>query len=102
VAVNPATNKIYVANGGDLTVIDGATNNTVPLSIGGPVLFPAVDSVTNKVYVANGSNLTVIDGMTNATTNVAGANAGVIAVNSATNRIYVTGNNTVTVISGAK
>jgi DNA-binding beta-propeller fold protein YncE len=60
-----------------------------------------VDTVANKVYVANGSNLTVIDGMTNATSNVMGANAGVIAVNSATNRIYVTGNNSVIAISGA-
>jgi hypothetical protein len=55
VAVNPGTNLIYVANGSDLTVLDGVT-----LSIGGPVFFPTVDTVTNKVYVANGSNLTVI------------------------------------------
>ena len=55
-AVNPVTNKIYVANydSDNVTVIDGATNDTTtgarrvvrPCAV-------AVNPVTNKIYVAN-------------------------------------------------
>ena len=75
VAVNPVTNKIYVANFCDnnVRVIDGATNatNSVMPQAAGPVAV-AVNPVTNKIYVANSrtANVTVIDGATNATTTV--------------------------------
>ena len=38
VAVNPATNKIYVVNNGPntVTVIDGATNTTRTVTVGPP------------------------------------------------------------------
>ena len=75
VAVNPVTNKIYVANTGssNVTVIDGATQHH--LHGGGrqqPRYAMAVNPVTNKIYVANNgsSNVTVIDGATNTTTTV--------------------------------
>ena len=107
-AVNPVTNKIYVANGSNLTVIDGATNSTVTIpGAGGPL---AVNSATNKIYVCKGSNLTVIDGATNAITtvtdpNVIGPMGPVgIAVNPVTNKAYVANadaNNDITVIDGA-
>ena len=91
-AVDPATNKIYVANQGSLmtpttnpgnvTVIDGATNAIT--TVADPKAFAPnsldINSVTNKIYVANqGSllhngtnpgNVTVIDGETNATTTI--------------------------------
>ena len=58
-AVNPVTNKIYVANGGGggasgyVTVIDGATNSTTTVAAGyGPSAI-AVNPVTNQIYVAN-------------------------------------------------
>ena len=61
-AVNPVTNKIYVANdtSNNVTVIDGATNHnhcaagTAPYAV-------AVNPVTNKIYVANlhSNNVTV-------------------------------------------
>src|SRR5438876_54073 len=70
-AINPVTNKIYVANNSsnDITVIDGATNSTTlvrdanakqPRSV-------AINPVTNKVYVTNSAsnNVTVVDGATN-------------------------------------
>ena len=43
VAVNPVTNKIYVANGNsaNVTVIDGATNSTTTCEHGD--LYPTVD-----------------------------------------------------------
>ena len=107
VAVNPVTNKVYVANGNDntVTVIDGPTNNTTTITVGYGPSAVAVNSVTNKIYVANeGDNtVTVIDGFTNNTVPVpVGSYPIAVAVNSATNKIYVTdeGDNTVTVIDG--
>ena len=113
VAVNPVTNKIYVANncGNDLncrslstvTVIDGATNNTVTVNAGAFPYALAVNSATNKIYVANicGGDLTcsspgtvtVIDGATNNTATVTVGNFPEdVEVNSATNQIYVVNN----------
>ena len=116
VAVNPLTNRIYVANLGHdtddqdtgnstVTVIDGATNATTTIPVGNSPISVAVNSVTNKIFVPNqgSNNVSVIDGATNATTTVAaGIGPSFIAVNAATNRIYVSnvGSNNVTVIDG--
>jgi YVTN family beta-propeller protein len=117
VAVNPVTNKIYVANqyDGTVTVIDGTNNSTH--TIVGVALFPvamALDPIRNKVYVVDlGLNeLDVIDG---ATYDIAPVPVGMsplaVAVNTVTNQIYVAntcgddpdcaGDGTVTVIDGA-
>ena len=107
VAVNVATNKVYVANKGsnDVTVIDGATNATTTVAVGTGPAAVAVNPATNKIYVANSgsNNVTVIDGATNTTTTVAaGTGPAAVAVNPVTNRIYVAnGGGTVTVINGA-
>ena len=129
VAVNPVTNKIYVANAGNLgdyppglnhgniTVIDGATNATTTLTDPNAVApqAVAVNQTTNKIYVPNGNDsalgngdVTIIDGATNALSTVKDPNAlnpHALAVDSVTNTIYVanTGNNpgSVTVINGA-
>jgi len=112
VAINSATNKIYVANynGNNITIIDGNTgsystiadpNAVAPVSV-------AVNPATNKIYVANQGNsfrlggtnpgnITVIDGDTNSLTTIIDPNAitpNSVAVNTATNKIYVanTGN----------
>jgi YVTN family beta-propeller protein len=55
VAVNPVTNKIYVANysSQNVTVIDGATNATTTVMAGSYPDALAVNPVTNKIYVAN-------------------------------------------------
>ncbi len=107
VAVNPATNKIYVANNGGttVTVIDGATNTTATVTAGSSPYAVAVNPVTNKIYVANSgsANVTVIDGATNSTATVTvGSNAIAVAVNPVTNKIYVvkSGISPVTVIDG--
>jgi YVTN family beta-propeller protein len=124
VAVNPVTNKIYVAIGSDsgtVTVIDGATNSTTtltdPNAIGPTAV--AVNPVTNKIYVANQgtgptgqpSTVTVIDGATNTIQSVSvGSDPISVAVNPVTNKIYVSNHyanaeagtsSTVTVIDGA-
>ena len=74
VAVNPATNKIYVPNLGSdsVTVIDGATNNTATVQVGVRPVAAAVNPVTNKIYVVNyfSATVSVIDGATNNTTTV--------------------------------
>jgi hypothetical protein len=95
VAVNPVTNKTYVASG-PITVMDGATNAITSIyAVGFPVAV-AVNPVTNKIYFADkASNLgrfIVIDGATNAITNVTDPNANkpvALALNPLTNKIYV-------------
>ena len=92
VAINPVTNKIYVANvnSANVTVIDGANNTTATVPVGTTPFAVAVNPVTNKIYVANSgsSNITVIDGANNSVTNVAaGINPFAVAVNPMTNKI---------------
>jgi YVTN family beta-propeller protein len=109
VAVNPATNKIYVAasDANQVTVIDGATNATSSIPVGTNPCAVAVNPVTNKVYVANRSgsgSVTIIDGAggTVLATVPTGQLPSAIAVNPSTNVVYVaayTGGN-VTVIDG--
>ena len=88
VAVNPTTNKIYIANNcgndvncaslGTVTIIDGVTNSTSTVNVGDYPYALAVNSATNKIYVSNDcgndhtcsspGTVTVIDGVTNNTT----------------------------------
>src|SRR6266704_2192186 len=76
VAVNPVTNKIYVANNcsNNVTVIDGATNSSTAVNAGPSPSAVAVNPMTNRVYVgsnlSSANNVTVIDGATNSTTTV--------------------------------
>lgn len=107
VAVNPVTNKTYVSNydSYNVTVLDGKTNATTTVAVGGSPGPVAVNPVTNKIYVGNrgSSSVTVIDGATNTTTTVAtGSCPMAIAVNSVTNKIYVANyySANVTVIDG--
>jgi YVTN family beta-propeller protein len=65
VAVNSATNKIYVGTAaGFVAIIDGATNTftTVPSGTSSP--YALVNNVTGRAYIANSSsnNVTVIGG----------------------------------------
>jgi YVTN family beta-propeller protein len=51
VAINPVTNKVYVANYGSayVTVIDGATNTTITITAGISPTAVAVNPVTDKI-----------------------------------------------------
>jgi YVTN family beta-propeller protein len=66
-AVEPAMDKVYVANcnSNNVTVIDGATNSTTTIADPNAVtpIAVAVNSLTHKIYVANAgsNNVTVID-----------------------------------------
>ena len=116
VAVNPNTNEIYVASGNSntyygpyVTVIDGATNNTGTITVGGTGYAAGIglNPNTNQIYVATGFGDTVfvIDGSTNTytTTINVGSSPYAVAVNPNTNQIYVanSSSNNVTVIDGA-
>ncbi len=99
VAVNPVTNKIYVANNGgaNVTVIDGDTYSTTTVAAGVWPWTLAVNPITNKIYVANNDDhsVTVIDGATNETATVPiwAGEPYAIAVNPVTNKIYVANEN---------
>jgi YVTN family beta-propeller protein len=108
VAVNPVTNKAYVANNGsgNVTVIDGASNTTTTVAAGINPRTVAIDPATNKIYVANNGsgNVTVIDGASNATTTVTAESQPVaVAANPVTHKIHVAnqGSNSVTAITPA-
>ena len=69
IAVNPTTNRVYVANTSDssVTVIDGATDTVLAtVRTGSYCQAVAVNPTTNKIYVANNyaHSVTVIDGAT--------------------------------------
>jgi YVTN family beta-propeller protein len=115
-AANRATNQIYTANydSNDVTVIDGATDQTTTVVAGINPYDVRVNPLTNKIYVSNfcgndstcqsNGTVTVINGATLTTTTVnVGPNPYQAAVNTVTNKIYVanSGGNTVTVIDGA-
>ncbi len=111
VAVNPATNRIYVVNQGDsppdVTVINGSNDQvlaTVPVGNNPDAL--VVNPFTNRVYVVNDDDgtVTLIDGATNSPYTIqVGNSPWYAALNTVTNKIYVTnyGDNTVSVIDGA-
>ncbi|HEX3096265.1 MAG TPA: Ig-like domain repeat protein, partial [Usitatibacter sp.] len=94
IAVNPITNKIYIASelSNSVVVVDGATNGTSSIPVGTRPQYIAVNPATDKVYVTSGSDstLTVIDGATDtvSATLPLGSN-GPIAINPVTNRIFV-------------
>lgn len=94
VAVNPLTNRVYVAGSpsGGLAVIDGTTSAVLATL---PIRQPnalAVNPVTNKIYLTNATagSLTIVDGATNAVQILqVGGSPTTLAINSVTNTIYV-------------
>ncbi len=96
IAVNPATNKVYVTNqdSDDVSVIDGATDmvtGTIP--VGDSPYGVAVNPLTNKILVANAwdDSVSVIDGSTDSVsmTIPVGDGPWSVGVNSVTNKAYV-------------
>ncbi|GFZ84656.1 hypothetical protein GCM10008018_33270 [Paenibacillus marchantiophytorum] len=95
-AVNSATNRIYVTNFRDATVsvMDGQTNRVLTsVPVGQRPFGLGIDPKRNRIYVANlGGTISIIDGSSNRvvqTLKVGGAPA-LVSVNERTNRIYVT------------
>ena len=109
-AVNTLTNRFYVANtfGGDVWVVDGATNSvleTIALP-GNSTLGVAVDETKNRVLATDrySNELYVIDGTTNSVSNTVptGNYPAWVAVDESLDRIYVSNQNdgTVSVFDG--
>ncbi len=117
-AVNPATNRIYVSNQmtNNVSVIDGATNTEIDtdgdpgngitrIPVGSGPVGVAVNPTTNRIYVNNFSwgsgSVSVIDGATNTEIDTdadpgngitripVGDRPHLVAVNTITNRVYV-------------
>ena len=110
VAVNPVTNRTYVANygSGTVKVINAAANDTSTVTVGSGPRAIAVNSLTNKIYVANftGASVSVIDGLTNTVIATVSVQTfpNAIAINPATNMVYVTnyGSASVSAINGER
>ena len=109
VAVNPATNLIYVAsmNDNNVSVIDGKSNQVIAkIEVGDGPDGIGVNPETNRIYVANenSNNVSVVDGSTSLVVDTieVGNRLGSIAVNPKTNIIYVTdtSNDNIIVIDG--
>lgn len=93
VAVNVATDKVYVADRvAGVYVIDGATDAVTHISTRSEANGVAVDGATNTVFAALGGRVAVIDGATSKVTMtvVAGSNAwhGGIVVDPDTGKVY--------------
>ena len=96
IAVNEATNRVYVANAGGETVsvIHGESNAvTANVKVGPRPYALAANPATNKIYVsmAFGDTITVIDGGTNSTSATKVGNADAIAVDAKLNKVYLLG-----------
>jgi DNA-binding beta-propeller fold protein YncE len=120
-AVSPATNKVYISQGarlqssgvpgqflpvlqesGDIAVIDGATNKTTSVHIGGAIRDLVADPANGKVYVTgSGPQLTVIDGTSDATrTMTVGPAFGPPVVNPVTHKVYLSTQDGLVVVDG--
>jgi YVTN family beta-propeller protein len=109
VAVNPSTNKIYVANdfSNTVSIIDGSTDKVdATINVGISPYGIGVNPLNNRIYVSNrdSGTVSVIDGSTN--NQIANVSTGKrplsVAVNPSTSLIYVTNidSNTVSIIDG--
>ncbi len=95
VAVNPVTNRIYIANNNDISVIDGEADSVITtISVAAGPGMIGVNTVTNRFYVPrkNSEDVVVFDGATNTgiDTIEVGNYPMAVGVNPQTNRIYVT------------
>ena len=96
IAVNPAANKIYVADKGNsaVDVLDGATNTVSSFPAGPGPIAVAVNPATNFIYAANVSanSITAINGVSGASSTIPLTfGPDVVAVNPFTNTIYASG-----------
>jgi YVTN family beta-propeller protein len=96
IAVNPVTNRVYVANAGSgtVSVLDGKSDALLAtVNVGQRPYVLAANAVANKVYVSNTFSdlLTIIDGATNAARTLKTGSADAIAVDPAGKRVYLLG-----------
>jgi YVTN family beta-propeller protein len=93
-AVNPVTNKVYVANSGadTVTVINANSGSTATVAVGDFPNWVAINPETNKIYVSNliGASTSIIRGATDTvSTTTASGGGGWTAINPLINTAYV-------------
>ena len=106
IALNPVTNKIYVARSygnGYITVVDGATNIPKSIKVEVEANAIAVNTKTDKIYLVGyeDQSVTVVDGATNLAGKLpTGTHLWEIAVDAVSNKVYLpnSGDASVTVI----
>jgi hypothetical protein len=109
IAINPETDRAYIANPNPLliTVVNLKTNNVSSIKLDyeyGSASTIAVNLATNKVYTIVRPELNIIDGNTDNVVDKVQLHDGYgIAVNSRTNRIYVTNHelNSIVILDGS-
>ena len=94
VAVNPITNRVYVANedADTVSVINGATGATIAtVPVGDRPVFIAVNPFNNRIYVNNtaAASLSVIDGANNSVVTYPIGSTGPIAINPVTGKVFI-------------
>ncbi|NQU53733.1 MAG: YncE family protein, partial [Bacteroidetes bacterium] len=108
-AINPLTNRVYVANHGvseNVSVIDADTDEVIKtIRLGHFPRRIAINPLTNRIYISDGENIiSVIDGDAHSVVDKIKVNGNAlnIAVNPLTNRIYTTNPNadSISVIDG--
>ena len=114
IAVNPLTNRIYVADSDGVQVINGSSNLVINAAATGGAFAVAVDPSSNRVYVGLVGFVDVLDGKTMSVVAKIAFTAndgrqypiGSIAINSKSGVLYVgyagneTENNNITDVSG--
>lgn len=91
--VNPATNKVYVANAGSdtLSVIDGRTNEVTNIPTSYRPTITLVNPRTNTIFVVTAKGLDVVDGDANRVVRTVPKLTGrLAAIDVVANRVYVT------------
>jgi YVTN family beta-propeller protein len=94
IAVNPVSNKLYVANAGsdNVTVIDLTSGGSATIPSGDFTRWLGINTETNRIYASAllGANVTVINGATDTVATTLGTGgAGWTAVNPLNDRAYV-------------
>ena len=91
--VNPASNKVYVANAGSdtLSVIDGRTNVVTNIATSDRPTITLVNPRTNTVFLVTADGLDIVDGATNRLVRTVPKLTGrLAAIDVVANRVYVT------------
>jgi YVTN family beta-propeller protein len=94
IAINPVTNKLYVANAGSdsVSVINGATGATTTVPVNDDPRWIGINVETNRVYVSHltAANTAIIDGVNDAVTKtILSGGGGWTAVNPLKDTAYV-------------
>jgi YVTN family beta-propeller protein len=94
IAINPVTNKIYVANSGSdsVTVINATTGATITVPVNDNPRWIGINAETNRIYVSHltAANTAIIDGATDTVTKtILSGGGGWTAVNPIKDTTYV-------------